>query len=222
LPFRRPVDAERVYVLSANKAWRIPTPPPMHNRGKFVASICEIVRWLGKRAEDEGVNLFTGYPADALLTSGDRVVGVRTTAAGLQRDGSPSGSYSPPTDLTGQVVALCDGTRSPLAQSWLRWQGVTSPNPQIYALGVKEIWETKEPLDAVVHTMGWPLNTRQFGGSFLYPLEPNLVAIGLVVGMDWPDNRTDVHVLLQRMKEHAFFRRYLAGGEMVEWGAKTI
>src|SRR5690606_28623289 len=149
-------------------------------------------------------------------------VGVRTTAAGLQRDGSPSGSYSPPTDLTGQVVALCDGTRSPLAQSWLRWQGVTSPNPQIYALGVKEIWETKEPLDAVVHTMGWPLNARQFGGSRLYPLAPNLVAIGLVVGMDWPDNRTDVHVLLQRMKEHAFFRRYLAGGEMVEWGAKTI
>ncbi|MEZ5967370.1 MAG: electron-transfer flavoprotein:ubiquinone oxidoreductase [Planctomycetota bacterium] len=221
-PFRRRVDKEQVMVLTANRAIRIPTPPPMHNSGNYVASICEIVRWLGEKAEAAGVNLFAGYPVDSLLTEGERVVGVRTTPAGLKRDGSPGSNSSPPTDLAGQVVALCDGTRSPLAQAWYGWQKVSSPNPQIYALGVKEIWETKKPLEHIVHTMGWPLGKKQFGGSFMYPLEPNLVAVGLVVGMDWPDNATDVHLLLQRMKLHPFFKPWFDGGELVEWGAKTI
>ncbi len=221
-PFRKRVESERVLMLTANRAWRIPTPPPMHNAGNYVASLCEIVRWLGTKAEAAGVNLFAGYPVDSLLVEGERVVGVRTTPAGQKRDGSPGGNYSPPTDLTGQVVALCDGTRSPLAQAWLAWQKVASPNPQIYALGVKEIWETKKPLEDVVHSLGWPLNRKQFGGSFMYPLEPNLVAVGLVVGMDWNDNQTDVHELLQRMKLHPFFKPYFEGGEMLEWGAKTI
>jgi electron-transferring-flavoprotein dehydrogenase len=221
-PFRARVGAERVVVLTADKALRIPTPPPMRNHGNYVASICEIVRWLGVKAEAHGITVLTGFPVDSLLVEGRRVVGVRTTPAGLKRDGSRGGSYSPPTDVTGKVIALAEGTRGPLTQAWLRWQGIGAKNPQIYALGVKELWETKTPLDAVVHTMGWPLSARQFGGSFMYPLEPKLVALGLVVGMDWPDNRTDVHLLLQRMKTHPFFKRYLAGGEMVEWGAKTI
>lgn len=221
-PFRRPVTGERVFMFTANKAIRIPTPPPMHNKGNYIASICEIVRWLAKKAEAAGVNMFPGYPVDALLVEGQRVVGVRTTPGGLKRDGSPGSNFNPPVELTGHVVALCDGTRSPLAQAWLKWQGVSSMNPQIYALGVKEIWETKQPLDFIVHSLGWPLNKKQFGGSFMYPLEPNLIAVGLVVGMDWPDNQTDVHQLLQKMKTHSFFKPYFAGGEMVEWGAKTI
>jgi electron-transferring-flavoprotein dehydrogenase len=99
---------------------------------------------------------------------------------------------------------------------------ISGENPQIFALGVKEIWETKQPLDAIVHTLGWPVPLSAFGGSFMYPLTPNLVALGLVVGMDYPDTSTDVHELLQRMKLHPLFRRVLEGGEMVEWGAKTI
>jgi electron-transferring-flavoprotein dehydrogenase len=109
-----------------------------------------------------------------------------------------------------------------LAQAWLEWQQVGSENPQIFALGVKEIWETKRPLEAIVHTMGWPLPTDAFGGSFLYPLAPNLVAIGIVVGLDYSSAGLDIHVLLQQLKQHPLFRRYLEGGEMVEWGAKTI
>jgi electron-transferring-flavoprotein dehydrogenase len=104
----------------------------------------------------------------------------------------------------------------------LKWQQIPSDNPPIFALGVKELWETKRPLDRVVHTLGWPLPTDAFGGSFLYPLEPHLVALGLVVGLDYQDASLDVHVLLQRMKLHPIFRPYLEGGEMVEWGAKTI
>jgi electron-transferring-flavoprotein dehydrogenase len=211
-----------VYLLTANGQWRLPTPPTMHNKGYYVASLCEIVRWLGAKAEELGINVFTGFPAASLLTEGKRVTGVRTAASGLDRDGKPGPSYAAPNDLTAKVTALAEGTRGLLAQAWCQWQGVTSANPQIFALGVKELWETKRPLDRVIHTMGWPLPSDAFGGSFMYPLEPNLVALGLVVGLDSKDVNLDVHELLQRLKQHPRFRPYLEGGELVEWGAKTI
>ncbi|MGH7717903.1 MAG: 4Fe-4S dicluster domain-containing protein [Gemmatimonadaceae bacterium] len=222
LPFRGPVTGERVYVLTGTRAIRLPTPPTMRNHGFFVASICEIVRWLGERAEAEGVNIFTGFPADALLVEGDRVIGVRTTPSGLQRNGEPGSGYTPPTDIAARVTVLAEGTRGTLSQAYLEWRGIGSDNPQIFALGVKEVWETKVPLDAVVHTLGWPLPTNAFGGSFMYPLEPNVVALGIVVGLDYRDISLDVHELFQRMKLHPLFRRYLEGGDLAEWGAKTI
>jgi len=223
-PFRQAVAAERVSLLTAGRAIRLPTPPTMHNTGNYIASLCEIVRWLGEKAEALGVNVFTGFPASALLTDGSKVVGVRTAASGLGRDGQPAvgGGYAAPNDLTAKVTALAEGTRGLLAQAWLEWSKVTAENPQIYALGVKELWETKRPLDAIHHTLGWPLPTDAFGGSFMYPLESNLVALGLVVGLDYHDRALDVHELLQRLKRHPLFRPYLEGGEMVEWGAKTI
>jgi electron-transferring-flavoprotein dehydrogenase len=221
-PLRAPVAREAVYLLTSGGQIRLPTPPTMQNHGNYIASICEIVRWLGGKAEALGVNVFTGFPAEALLTAGDRVTGVRTAASGLGRDGRPLATYSAPNDLTAKVTALAEGTRGMLAQAWLEWQQVRSENPQIFALGVKEIWETRHPLDHVIHTLGWPLPTDAFGGSFCYPLEPNLLALGLVVGLDYRDAALDVHVLLQRLKQHPLFRHYLEGGEMVEWGAKTI
>src|SRR5213083_2026369 len=190
LPLRRPVGKEAVYLLTAGRALRLPTPPTMHNRDNYVASI--------------------------------RVIGVRTAASDVNRDGTPGASFQAPNDLTAKVVALAEGTRGLLSQAWCEWERVVSPNPQIFALGVKEIWETKRPLDRIVHTLGWPLPSDAFGGSFMYPLEPNLVALGLVVGLDYRDAGLDVHALFQRMKLHPLFRRILEGGEMVEWGAKTI
>jgi len=166
--------------------------------------------------------VFTGFPAAHLLAQDRRVVGVRTAATGVNRDGTQGNSYQAPNDLTAKVVALAEGTRGLLSQAWCEWDRVSSPNPQIFALGVKEIWETKRPLDRIVHTLGWPLPSDAFGGSFMYPLEPNLVALGLVVGLDYRDAALDVHVLFQRMKLHPLFRRTLEGGEMIEWGAKTI
>lgn len=222
-PFRRPVEKEAVYYLTDSKSVRMPTPPTMKNHGNHIASICEIVRWLGEQAEGLGVNVFPGFPVDSLLVEGNNVIGVRTTPAGLNRDGEPSGPDAmPPMDLTARATVLSEGTRGPLSQAWLDWQGVTSENPQIYALGVKEIWEVKKPLDRIIHTMGWPLHGSMFGGSFMYPMADDLVAVGLVVGMDYEDARFDVHEALQRMKLHPLFRPYLEGGEMVEWGAKTI
>lgn len=221
-PFSAPVTGERVFLLTERRALRMPAPPTMRNHGNFIASISEMVRWLGEKAEAAGVNLFTGFPADALLVEEDRVVGVRTTPTGLDRDGNAGPGAMPPTDVTARVVALSEGTRGTLAQAFYQWQGIRSENPQIYALGVKEIWETKKPLDSIVHTLGWPLPTDVFGGSFMYPLEPNVVALGLVAGLDYHDTSLDVHRLLQRMKLHPLFREYLEGGELLEWGAKTI
>lgn len=221
-PFRQPVTKEAVYVLTRARSIRIPTPPPMQNDGNYIASICEIVRWLGRKAEEVGVDVFTGYPAASLRVKGQRVVGVRTAPTGLDRDGNETVSYMPGTDIVARVTALAEGSRGALAQAYLEWQNIGSQNPQLYALGVKEIWETKTPLDTIVHTMGWPLPTDAFGGSFMYPLEPNVVAIGLVVGLDYRQTGVDVHELFQKLKLHPQFRRYLEGGEMVEWGAKTI
>jgi electron-transferring-flavoprotein dehydrogenase len=222
LPLRAPVHKEAVYLLTQRGKFRLPTPPTMHNRGYYVASLCEIVRWLGGKAEELGVNVFTGFPAAQLLVRDAAVTGVRTAPAGLDRDGNPTPGGTPPNDLIAKVTALAEGTRGLLAQAWCQWQRVPSENPQVFALGVKELWETKQPLDRVIHTMGWPLPSDAFGGSFIYPLEPNLVALGLVVGLDYRDAGLDVHVLLQRLKQHPLLAPLLAGGEMVEWGAKTI
>lgn len=223
LPFRNAVKKEAVYFMTEKGSSRIPTPPSMNNHGNFVVSLSEVVTWMGEQAESMGVNIFPGFPADALLVDDKKVIGVRTTPSGLNREGEPtSADAMPAMDITGRVTVLSEGTRGTLTQAYNHWQGIGSDNPQIYALGVKELWETKQPLDRIIHTMGWPLPQDAFGGSFMYPVEDNLVAIGLVVGLDYHDARLDVHELLQRMKLHPLFRPYLEGGEMVEWGAKTI
>lgn len=221
-PFRQRVEAEAVYFMTEGAARRIPTPPTMHNTGNYSASISEMVRWLGGKAEELGVNVFTGFPVDSLLVEGQAVRGVRTTPSGLDRDGHAGADLVPPTDLTARVTVLSEGTRGTLAQAWCQWQGVSSANPQIFALGVKELWKVARPLDRVIHTMGWPLPSDAFGGSWCYPHGPDQVSLGLVVGLDYGNANLDVHALLQRMKLHPLFRDILSGGELLEWGAKTI
>jgi electron-transferring-flavoprotein dehydrogenase len=221
-PFRTAVTSDLVYMLTEKGGFRIPAPKQMQNHGNYVASICEIVRWLGERAEGLGVNLFEGFPAEALLVEGNRVAGVRTAAAGLDREGNPGSGYMPPNDLSASVTVLCDGTRSALSEAYRAWQGIGSGNPQIYALGVKEVWETEKQPEAVYHTFGWPLPKDAFGGSWMYPMGDGLVSIGVVVGLDYRQASLDVHHLLQQFKTHPIIRPHLEGGEMVEWGAKTI
>lgn len=221
-PFRGAVAGERVLMLTRNGQRRLPTPPPMRNHGNHVASLCEVVAWLGERAEELGVNVFTGFPADALLMDGATVTGVRTTPTGLDRDGNPGSGFMPATDLTARVTVLAEGCRGPLTAAWLQESGIGSENPQIYALGVKELWEVPDPPGEVIHTLGWPLPSDAFGGTWIYPMGEGLVSIGIVVGLDYRQTGLDVHELLQRVKGHPLFRGVLEGGEMVEWGAKTI
>ncbi|MGD9523760.1 MAG: 4Fe-4S dicluster domain-containing protein [Gemmatimonadales bacterium] len=221
-PFRQDVTGEAVYYLTPEGSTRIPTPPTMRNHGNVVVSLSELVRWMGEQAEALGINIFPGFPVASLLRDGTRIIGARTVAAGLNRDGTPGEGYQEPTDLTARAVVLAEGTRGPLGQAWRAWQGVGSPNPQLFALGVKEVWEVARPLDRVIHTLGWPLPRDVFGGSWCYPMGPNQVSIGLVAGLDAPEASLDVHESLQRMKGHPLFREILSGGTLLEWGAKTI
>src|SRR6185503_6116951 len=146
-PFRAPVKGERVYfMMGGGRAQRIPAPPTMQNHGNHIASLSEIVRWLGEKAEGMGINIFTGFPVASLVMEQDKVVGVRTTPTGVMRDGSQGSGYTPPTGISARVTVLSEGTRGSLAQAWMQDAGITSDNPQIFALGVKEIWETKKPL----------------------------------------------------------------------------
>jgi electron-transferring-flavoprotein dehydrogenase len=221
-PFRKKVESESVYMLTEKSSICIPTPPTMHNKSNYVASICEVVKWLGSKAEENGINIFTSFPAESLLVEGHRVMGVRTVAAGLGREGQPTEKFMPPTDVTAQVTVLSEGVRGPLTQGYIKWQGLEGSAPQIYALGVKELWKVKKPLKDVIHTLGWPLPTTAFGGSFMYPMSEDTVSLGLVVGLDYREHNLDVHRLLQKMKTHPLFAKYLEGGELLEWGAKTI
>jgi electron-transferring-flavoprotein dehydrogenase len=222
-PFRQQVDKEAVYFLTSTGAFRVPTPPTMHNVGNYTASLSEMTRWLGTKAEELGVNIFTGFPVDSLFVDGKKVTGVRTTPSGLDRDGvTKRGDYAEPTDLTAKVTVLSEGTRGPLGQAWREWQGVKSENPQIFALGVKEVWEVKKPLDRIIHTLGYPVPLDAFGGTFVYPYGANKVAVGVVVGLDHHDPKLDAHVLLQKLKLHPLVKELLEGGTMIEWGAKTI
>lgn len=221
-PFRQPVSGEAVYFLTQDSSVRVPTPPTMKNHGYYTGSLCEIVRWLGEQAEGLGVNLFPGFPVDSLLLEGDAVRGVRTAPSGLDRHGNPGDGFQPPTDLTARVTVLAEGTRGPLAQAYTKAQGIRLANPQIFALGVKEVWEVKKPLDRVIHTLGWPLPLDVFGGTFMYPLGANQVALGIVTGLDYHQSRFDTHERLQRLKLHPLFREVLDGGQLLEWGAKTI
>ncbi len=221
-PFKKPVDSEKVYFLTSTGKIRMPTPPTMKNHGNYSASLCEVVRWLGEKAESLGINVFTSFPAKALLVQEGKVVGVRTTAAGLNKDSSEGPQYMPPTDILASVTVLCEGTRGPITQSYLKWSHTESKSPQIYALGVKEVWKVKKPFNDVIHTLGWPLARDTFGGSWIYPMGDDMVSLGLVAGLDYKSSNLDVHRELQNLKKHPLVQPLLEGGELIEWGAKTI
>lgn len=135
LPLRAPVRGERVYLLGFRRAWRVPAPPTMWNRGYWVSSICEIVRWMGARAEERDVDVLTGFPVESLLVRDDRVVGLRTVDAGIGRDGTPRENHQRGASVRARFTVLAEGCRGMLSQAWLAWQGASSRNAQIYALG---------------------------------------------------------------------------------------
>ena len=221
-PFRQPVEAESVYLLTERRAQRIPTPPTMHNRNYYTASICEIVRWLGERAEELGINLFAGFPVDGLLVDGNAVRGVRTTPSGLDREGQPTGDYTEPTDLTARVTVVAEGTRGLLSQAYRQWQKIGSSNPQLFALGVKEVWETRSRWIAWSTPWAGRCRPMRSGGASCTRWARIKSPSAWWSGLDYHDAGLDVHELLQRMKLHPLFRQYLEGGQLLEWGAKTI
>ena len=226
LPFYGAVEAESVLFLTRRRALRIPTPPTMANERNLVASLSRLGRWLAEEAEGLGVTILPETSAERLLVDGGRTVGVRTGDRGRGRAGEELANFEPGSDITARVTILAEGTQGHLTGAALERFGLAGEHPQTWALGVKEVWRVARPLDRVIHTMGWPLRGgrryREFGGSFVYPMGDEHVAIGMVVGLDYRDVELSAHDLLQELKTHPRIRRILEGGERVQWGAKTI
>ena len=226
LPSYGPVQGEAVYVLTRGNALRIPPPPPMRNHGNWIFSLSHLGRWLGERAEEGGTMVLPETTAEKLLVSHGRVVGIRTGDKGRGRGGEPMGNFEPGADLVAKVTVLAEGTQGHLTGVALDHFGLRSEEPQVWELGVKEVWKVPTPLRTIVHTMGWPLRTsakyREFGGSFIYPMGDGMLTIGMVVGLDYRDVELSPHDLLQELKTHPKLRKLLEGGERIAWGAKTI
>jgi electron-transferring-flavoprotein dehydrogenase len=226
LPLLGPVEGESVYFLTAGSAFRIPAPPTMKNEGNYVASLSQLGRWLAAQAEEGGSMILPETAATKLLVEHGRVVGVRTGDKGRGREGEPLPNFEPGSDLVARVTVLAEGTQGHLTGAAIERFRLAGDNPQVWALGVKEVWRVAKPLDRVIHTMGWPLRGgaryREFGGSFIYPMGEDHVALGMVVGLDYRDAELSVHDVLQELKTHKLVRKILEGGERVEWGAKTI
>lgn len=226
MPFFGRVAEERLYLLTPRHAMRIPAPPLMRNEGNYVASLSRIGRWLGTRAEEAGALVFSETAATTLLVQDGKVVGVRTGDKGLDRSGRPGPRFEPGSEISAAVTVLAEGTTGHLANAAITEFGLQGANPQVWSLGVKEVWKVARPLDHVIHTLGWPLRTgpraREFGGSFVYPMGDNMIALGMVVGLDYRDAELSVHDLLQELKTHRLMRPILEGGERLAWGAKTI
>jgi electron-transferring-flavoprotein dehydrogenase len=226
LPSYGEVHAESVYFLTPNLALRIPTPPTMKNERNVVFSLSQLGRWLAERAEEAGVTILAETDAQKLLVDHGRVLGVRTGDKGRGRDSEELSRFEPGADVAARVTILAEGTQGHLTGAALERFGLGGDNPQVWALGVKEVWRVAQPLDRVIHTMGWPLRGgrkyREFGGSFIYPMGRDMVTIGMVVGLDYRDVELSVHDLLQQLKTHPRIRPILDGGERIQWGAKTI
>jgi electron-transferring-flavoprotein dehydrogenase len=221
------VAKDSVYFMTKRRAIPLkPTPPPFRNHGNHVTSIAQLGRFLGKKAEEAGVYILPETAGYKLLVEDGVVRGVRTGDKGRGRDGEPLGNFEPGSDLIGRATVLAEGTQGHLSGAAIGYFGLNSDDPPQWELAVKEVWEVEQPLDRVIHTMGWPLRLpakyREFGGSFIYPMGEDKVSLGLVAGLDYRDAAFSVHDALQEFKTHPMVRKILDGGKRIAWGAKTI
>jgi electron-transferring-flavoprotein dehydrogenase len=226
MPFYGPVEQESVYFLTRTRAVRIPTPPTMKNHGNRVASLSELGRWLAEQAEEAGAMILPETAATKLLVDHGRVRGIRTGDKGRGRNSEELINFEPGSEVLARVTVLAEGTQGHLTGAAIQRFALEGENPQVWALGVKEVWRVAKPLRRVIHTLGWPLRAgakyREFGGSFIYPMGEELITLGMVVGLDYRDAELSVHDLLQELKTHRLVRKLLEGGERIAWGAKTI
>jgi electron-transferring-flavoprotein dehydrogenase len=223
------VEKDVVYwMLGPGRALPLkPTPPPFRNHGNYVVSVAELSRWMAEKAEEAGAYLLTETSAHQLLVEDGVVRGIRSGDKGRGRDGEPQSNFEPGADVTARATVLAEGTWGHLTGAAIREFGLAEGRePQVWALGVKEVWEVPRKLDRVVHTLGWPLRYgarhHEFGGSWIYPMGDDRVSIGFVVGLDYTDATVSGHDLLQQFKTSKLVRGILDGGKRVAWGAKAI
>jgi electron-transferring-flavoprotein dehydrogenase len=227
-PLDAPVHEDHVYFLAGPRSRiELPiTPPPLRNHGNFIISLNRFAKWLAGLVEAEGVDLFYGFPGDEVLFDGDRVIGVRTGDKGIGRNGERRPAFEAGVDIHAKVTIFADGVRGNLTKALLRRLPLARDRePQQFAIGIKELWDV--PSDrvtpgTVIHTLGWPLRTEEFGGGFIYAMPEGRLSVGLVVGLDYRDPMFDPHVAFQQFKQHRLVSGLLRGGQMVRYGAKAL
>jgi len=226
-----PIDAEvtkeAVYFFTRTGKFKFPiTPPPLRDHGNYVISINRFVKWLGSKVEETGITVFTGFAGSELLYEGNRVIGVRTDDKGVDKQNQPKSNFEPGYDLKAKVVILAEGTRGSLTKQLIARFGLDRErNPQTYGQGIKELWEVPPGRIApgeVIYTMGWPLTSKEYGGAWIYGGKNNVVSLGFVTGLDYPDPRLDPQRVLQVFKQHPFVTKLLEGGKMIRYGAKSL
>jgi electron-transferring-flavoprotein dehydrogenase len=220
-----PVTDDALLVMTEDHAVRSPvTPPPLNNHGNYIINLPRLAQWLGAKVEAAGLNVFTSFAGRELLFDGGKLVGVRTDDKGVGRDGQPKSNYEPGYDIHAGIVVLAEGPRGSLTRELQGRLQLSGENPQVYSLGVKEIWDLPEgrfPRGRVYHTLGFPLPTDMYGGGWIYGLDDNQVSIGLMTALEYRDPATDCHNLFQKFKTHPYMRELLSGGTMARYGAKT-
>jgi electron-transferring-flavoprotein dehydrogenase len=226
-PLNTPVTDDRFLFLTQRRAFSLPVPPGMKNKGNYILSLGSLCRWLAAEAEALGVEIYPGFAAARILYGEDgAVAGVATGDQGLDRDGEPTANHQPGMDLRGTVTLLAEGCRGSLSQTVMERFALNGQvDPQTYGLGVKELWQVdpaRHSPGRVVHTIGWPLDGRTYGGSFLYHLEDNQVAVGFIVGLDYQNPYLSPFEEMQRFKTHPAIRPTFEGGSRVAYGARAL
>jgi electron-transferring-flavoprotein dehydrogenase len=222
-----PAKRDEFRLLTRAGSLSLPMPPQLHNRGNFIISLGLLTPWLAQKAEGLGVDVFAGFAgAEPLFDSGGAVAGVRIGDMGIEKNGERGASYSPGADIRARTTVIAEGARGSLAKQLIRRFGLDARSaPQSYGLGMKELWQLPkgrvEP-GLIQHTLGWPLDTRTYGGSFIYHLDGDRVYVGFVVGLDYRDPRFSPFEAFQQFKHHPTVKPLLEGGEIVAAGARTI
>ena len=227
-PLESPVNEDHFLYLTPRRAMRSPiNPPPLNNHGYYIVSLNRLTAWLGEKCEEAGVNIFPEFPgADLLYDESDRVIGVRTGDKGIDKEGKRKANFEPGVDLLAKVTVLGEGVRGSLTKKLVRRLGLDEGRePQVYSLGVKELWELPDdryPTGRVTHTLGFPSDQWTYGGGWIYGMQNRVLNIGYVTGLDYRDPLIDPHAEFQRFKTHPFIAKLLAGGKMIRYGAKAI
>ncbi len=213
--------------LTESAAYRLPTPPQMRNHGNYIISLGNLCRWLAEQAEGLGVEVYPGFAAaEVLYDENGAVKGVATGDMGVGRDGEPGPNHQPGMELLGSLTLFAEGCRGSLTKTLFeRFDLRRDAQPQTYGLGIKELWEI-DPANhqpgQVLHTIGWPLDQRTYGGSWLYHFEKNQVSIGFVVGLDYTNPHLSPFDEMQRLKTHPTIRPVLQGGRRIGYGARAL
>jgi electron-transferring-flavoprotein dehydrogenase len=227
-PLESPVKEDHFLYLTSKRAIRSPiTPPPLANHGYYIVSLNRLAAWMGEKCEEAGVNIFPEFPAaEVLYDEKDRVVGVRTGDKGIDKEGKRKANFEPGVDLLAKVTVLGEGVRGSLTKKLIQRLGLDEGRePQVYSLGVKELWELPDdryPTGRVTHTLGFPSDQWTYGGGWIYGMQNRIVNLGYVTGLDYRDPLIDPHAEFQRYKTHPFLAKLLDGGKMIRYGAKAI